>query len=153
MDRTRNVKDVLSGLLFLALAALFWWQSRDLAPGTAVRMGPGYFPLILCGVMGVLGLIVLVSGLRRPAAAPGEVAWQALAILTMSVLAFGFLLHPLGFLPTLFLVALLSAFASRKASPGQAVLLAAGIAAFCWAIFILGLGLPLSLVGPWLGGY
>ncbi|MCX7312698.1 MAG: hypothetical protein NTV56_13475 [Alphaproteobacteria bacterium] len=40
--------DVLSGLLFVAIAAFGLWASRNYPVGTALRMGTGYMPRLLC---------------------------------------------------------------------------------------------------------
>ncbi|MFG1478408.1 tripartite tricarboxylate transporter TctB family protein [Xanthobacter sp. V4C-4] len=153
MGFIRNPKDVFAGLLFIALALLFAAQTRDLAMGTAVRMGPGYFPLLLSGLLGGLGLAVLVNGLRFPGEMPGAVAWRALAVLTVAVVFFGAAVRPLGFVPTLAVSVFLSAIASRLFRPGAAALITGAMVVFAWIVFIKGLGLPLALVGPWLGGY
>lgn len=153
MGFIRNPKDVLAGLLFIALALLFAAQTRDLPMGTAVRMGPGYFPLLLSGLLGLFGLVVLANGLRFEGTMPGGVAWRALAVLTIAVVFFGAAVRPLGFVPTLTLSVFVSATASRLFRPGAAALITIAMVVFAWAVFIKGLGLPLSLIGPWLGGY
>ena len=53
--------DVLAGLMFIAIAALGLWVSRDYPVGTALRMGTGYVPRLLCWIL--LGL-----GADRPGA-------------------------------------------------------------------------------------
>ncbi len=58
-------KNVLAGLLFVAVAALGLWLSRDYPIGTALRMGTGYVPRLLCWLLLGLGAIVLVQGLRE----------------------------------------------------------------------------------------
>ncbi|MFG1298197.1 tripartite tricarboxylate transporter TctB family protein [Xanthobacter sp. V3C-3] len=153
MNIIRNPKDVMSGLLFIALAALFAWQALDLPMGTAVRMGPGYFPMVLAGLMGLLGLIVLINGLRFPGEMPSGVAWRALAVLTFAVAFFGFAVRPLGFLPALAISVFVSALASTKFRLLTALANTAVMTLFAWVVFIKGLGLPLPLLGPWLGGY
>ena len=153
MNIIRNPKDVMSGLLFIALAALFAWQALDLPMGTAVRMGPGYFPMVLAGLMGLLGLIVLINGLRFPGEMPSGVAWRALAVLTLAVAFFGFAVRPLGFLPALAISVFVSALASTKFRLLTALANTAVMTLFAWVVFIKGLGLPLPLLGPWLGGY
>ncbi|GGF66036.1 membrane protein [Azorhizobium oxalatiphilum] len=153
MGFVRNPKDVISGLLFIAIALLFAWQSRELTIGSAMRMGPGYFPLVLSVVMGLLGLIVLINGLRYPGEAPSGFAWRALVILVGATLFFGFAMRPLGFLPTLAITVFASTLASTLFRPLTALAITAVMVVFCWGVFILGLGLPLPLLGPWLGGY
>ncbi|MEP9353906.1 tripartite tricarboxylate transporter TctB family protein [Xanthobacter sp. KR7-65] len=153
MNIIRNPKDVLSGLLFIALALLFGWQTADLPMGTAVRMGPGYFPLVLSGLLGLLGIIVVFNGLRTPGEMPTGIAWRALIIITFSVVFFGFAVRPLGFLPALGVAVFVSTLGSRLFRLQTALIITAVMVVFAWAVFIKGLGLPLPLLGPWLGGY
>ena len=58
-------KDVLSGLLFAVIALLGLWLSRDYPIGTALRMGTGYVPRLLCWILLGLGVVILVQGLRE----------------------------------------------------------------------------------------
>src|SRR5215218_4511171 len=57
-------RDVLAGLLFVGVALLGLWLSRDYPIGTALRMGTGYVPRLLCWILLGLGLIVLLQGVR-----------------------------------------------------------------------------------------
>ena len=59
--------DVLSGLMFIAIAAFGLWASRNYPVGTALRMGTGYMPRLLCWLLLGLGAIVLAQGLRQQA--------------------------------------------------------------------------------------
>src|SRR5437016_10138489 len=63
-------KNVLAGLLFIAVAALGLWLSRDYPVGTALRMGTGYVPRLLCWILLGLGAVVLVQGLREISSEP-----------------------------------------------------------------------------------
>ena len=153
MSFIRSPKDVLAGLLFLVLAAIFAWETRELPMGTSVRMGPGYFPLVLSGLMGLLGLIVIFNGLRFEGDRTFSIAWRGLIILTLSTLFFGFAMRPLGFLPTLAVTVFGCATASQKFHPVVGLAITATMVVFSWLVFIVGLGLPLQLVGPWLGGH
>ncbi|TCT02569.1 tripartite tricarboxylate transporter TctB family protein [Aquabacter spiritensis] len=153
MSFIRSPKDVLSGLLFLALAALFAWQASDLPMGSSVRMGPGYFPMVLSGIMALFGLIVLINGLRFDGDRTSAIAWRGVIMLTLATCFFGFFMRPLGFLPTLGVTVFLCTLASSKFRLMTALISVAVMVVFAWAVFIVGLGLPLQLVGPWLGGY
>src|SRR5512138_609705 len=57
-------RDVLAGLMFVGVALFGLWLSRDYPIGTALRMGTGYVPRLLCWILLGLGTIVLVQGLR-----------------------------------------------------------------------------------------
>lgn len=153
MNFVRNPKDVLSGVLFIALGGIFAWQAWDLPLGSSNRMGPGYFPMLLSGGLALLGLVVLVGGLNSDGSRPSGIAWRALSILTVAIVFFGFAVRPLGFIPTIAISVFLSTMASQKFRLTTGIAIAAIMTVFTWAVFILGLGLPLPLLGPWLGGY
>jgi len=157
MSIIRNPKDVIAGLLLLATAGMFALLTADLPMGTAIRMGPGYFPLVLSGILGLLGLLVLLTGLRYPdEGVPVSLAalpWRALVLVTASVFIFGLGIHPLGLGPSIGLAVFISALGSRRFHLPTALMLTAIMVAFAWGVFIKGLGLPLPMLGPWLGGY
>ena len=46
-----GIKDILSGLIFVGLGAAFGYAAIGYPIGTAFRMGPGYFPLVLAGAL------------------------------------------------------------------------------------------------------
>jgi hypothetical protein len=61
----RNGKDFWAGLMFLALGLGFAgvaWKNYNM--GTAVRMGPAYFPVVLGGLLAVLGAWVFFKSFR-----------------------------------------------------------------------------------------
>ncbi|WP_371346774.1 tripartite tricarboxylate transporter TctB family protein [Ancylobacter sp. IITR112] len=158
----KSPKEVASGLLLVLLAAFFAWQAMDLPMGRAIRMGPGYFPMILAGLLGFLGLIVLLTGLTLQPLTEEEGGrgiglrrwpWLALGLVTLAVVVFGLGIRPLGLGPSMGLAVFLSALASRRFSLLTGAVSAVVMVAFSWAVFIKGLGLPLPMLGPWLGGY
>src|SRR5262245_34992762 len=94
-------RDVLAGLLFIAVAALGLWLSRDYPIGTALRMGTGYVPRLLCWLLFGLGVVVLVQGLReaqdaRALSSGGVSALRPLVFVTASLVIFGLGIERLG---------------------------------------------------------
>ncbi len=152
MQRPRSLKDILSGLIFIGIGLAFGFAASGYQLGTAFRMGPGYFPLFLAGVLVVLGAAIVVKGLL--AQAPDDPAaprpWRGLVLLLGAILFFGATIRGLGLVPTLFLTVFASALASRRNTVVSALLLAAGMTAFCVLIFSYGLGVTIPLFGPWL---
>src|SRR2546422_7382581 len=62
--RIKSPKDFWSGLMFIGFGLFFMiWGMTHYQMGTAVRMGPAYFPTVLGGMLAVLGAIVLIPGL------------------------------------------------------------------------------------------
>jgi hypothetical protein len=144
-------RDVVGGLLVMAIGAGFLLVGQELEFGTARSMGPGYFPTVLSLLMMALGAVLTVLAWRAPReeGAFAHVPWRGLLLVIGATLFFGLALRGLGLAPVLLLVVLATAWASRYASWRSAVPLALGLALFCTVLFIRLLGLPLPLMGPW----
>lgn len=146
-------KDVLSGAIFAGAGVWFTAQSMSLSMGTTRSMGPGYLPALLSVLLIVFGIAVLVRGLLRGGGPIPALPLRGLIAIVAALLLFAFCVRRAGLGPTVFLMVLMTCLGSTQARPIPSIILAACIAVFCWAAFIWGLGLPLSLIGPWLGGY
>jgi hypothetical protein len=146
---TFNRSDLGAGAIFIAIGLFFGITTlAELDIGTARRMGPGYFPIVLSGILIVLGLVIAAKGIGREDEARGPLPWRGLVVLLSVPVIFGVLIRPLGMAPVLALTTFITSFASRRMSLMAAVLLALGLTVFCVAVFNLGLGLPLRLFGP-----
>lgn len=148
---TANIKDLSAGLLFIAIAVLFAVGTLDLDLGTPLRLGPGAFPLLLAGVLALLGLFIAVQAFRNPVAHVVVIPWRGIALILIAPIIFGLTVRGLGLLISVALVVAVSAFASRRMSLKLAVGLTVGLTVFCVLVFNVGLGLPVRLFGPWLG--
>lgn len=153
MPLIKNRTNVLCGLLFVGLAGIFAFQASGLQIGTSGRMGPGFFPMTLSGTLALFGVLLVGIGLRVPGQAHGTFAWRGFVMLVLAVVTFAAAMRPLGFLPAVALSVLFTFLGSQRFSWRAAVPLCAGFTLFSWLVFIKGLGLPIPLVGPWLGGY
>jgi hypothetical protein len=69
-----------------------------------------------------------------------------------ATLAFGLLVRGAGLVVALPVLVLMSAYASAHFRGRPTLALAAGLTMFCVAVFLKGLGVPVPVVGPWLGG-
>lgn len=147
---TFNRSDIGAGAIFIAIGLFFGLMTLSgLEVGTARRMGPGYFPIMLAGILVVLGLAVVVKGIGQADSPRGPLPWRGLAVLVPVPVIFGLLIRPLGMVPVLLITIFLTSFASRRMSVLAAVALTVGLTVFCVAVFSFGLGLPLRLFGPW----
>jgi len=151
--RILSRKDVLSGLMFVAIAALGLYESRNYAIGTALKMGTGYVPRLLCWCLLGLGAIILVQGLRAavPAPEPGEAApaWRPVVFVTASLVLFALTLERLGLVVSILLLIGAGAVASRTLRPLETLVAALVLILLSWAIFILGLGLTIPVWPEW----
>ena len=143
---------MLAGAIFIAIGLAFFVGGLGLERGTAFRMGPGYFPLVLAGLMILIGAAITVQGLREEALAitMHAVPWRGLVLILIAPILFGFTVRGLGLLPAIALVALVSSFASRRMGLVMAAAITVLLTAFCVLVFNVGLGLPIRLIGPWL---
>src|SRR5216684_3108885 len=70
--RIRAPKDFWSGVMFCGFAAVAILAARGYSLGTAGKMGPGYFPLVLGGVLiEPLGLVLSLVVLTLMSASAG----------------------------------------------------------------------------------
>ncbi len=148
----RSLKDLLAGLIFIGFGLAFGYAALGYDIGTALRMGPAYFPLVLAGIMVVLGLAITIqSFFVGPDELPvGRVPWLGVVLIITALVFFGLTVRGLGLAPALFVTTFMSAFASERTGLVGALVLAALLVAIAMAIFVWGLGLPLRMVGPWL---
>jgi putative tricarboxylic transport membrane protein len=147
-------KDVLSGLLFIVIALLGLWLSRDYPIGTALRMGTGYVPRLLCWILLGLGVVVLVQGLREAQTARalsfGDASgWRPVIFVTASLVIFGLSLERLGLVVSILLLIAVGAVAARGLRPLETLAAALVLIALSWAIFIVGLGLTIPVWPDW----
>jgi putative tricarboxylic transport membrane protein len=146
-------KDVLAGLLFCAIALLGLYLSRDYPIGTALRMGTGYVPRLLCWILLALGALILVQGLREPrgerTAASGVSAWRPVVFVTMGLVFFGLSIERLGLVVAIFLLIGVGAVAARGLRPVETMAAAAILIVLSWGIFIVGLGLAIPVWPEW----
>ena len=145
----RNNRDVWAGAMLIATGAASVIVARDYAFGTSLRMGPGYFPSVLGGLLVLFGLYLLAQGLRSKEKIEGNWSLRALIVLPLSLVMFGLLMEYAGFVPALMALIVGSATAGSEFKLREALLLAIGLTAFAVALFIYGLGLPYPLFMAW----
>jgi hypothetical protein len=142
----RNNKDIWAGAMLIAtgVAAIFF--ARDYPFGSAFRMGPGYFPSVLGGILALFGLSLLVRGLRSSEQITGGWSLRALIMLPLSFVLFGALMDRAGFVPALAVLIFGSAAGGSEFKLGEVALLTVVLTLLSVGIFIWGLGLPYPLL-------
>jgi hypothetical protein len=146
-------KDFIAGVVYIALAAAFLWFGSAYRMGVAARMGPGYFPVVLSLILGGFGAISVIRSFLTEGEPLGGVAWKQLAIITVALVLFGFLIDKAGLIFGIPALVILSAFASEQSKFDVKALLAlAGLTVFCIVVFVKGLGVPMPIFGTWFDG-
>jgi hypothetical protein len=143
-------KNLYAGLMFIAVALWFGVQSFSLGIGKPNQMGPGFFPILLSSLLGVIGIATIFTpadGERRI----GTIPWKGLALILAGPILFTVLVDGVGFLLAVWIAVYVATHASARLGRRTALILATLFAVAAWLIFIKGLRLPLPAVGPWLG--
>lgn len=140
-----NNKDFLAGLLMIVIGGIAFYMALDYPFGSALRMGPGYFPRVLAGIFIAFGIYVGLRGLRTGEKVEGVWGWKALALITVSFWAFGWLMDQVGLIPSLVVLFLVSALAGHEFKLKEVIILATVMILFAYGVFIYGLGLPYRL--------
>ena len=148
MIRIRSPRDLLSGLLFCAVAAAAIWLSRDLDYGSTRNMGAGFFPRWIAILLLALGAFIALRGFVIDGPRLERISWPLALPILASVVLFGVAVTQLGLLLAVALAIAAAAFAGRHYRRGEVALLAVGMALFCAALFVWGLGLPIDLLPP-----
>ena len=145
----RNNRDVWAGLMLIGTGVAAIIIARDYNFGTALRMGPGWFPSVLGGMLALFGLYLVAAGLRRNEKIEGHWSLRALIVLPLALVLFGLLMERAGFIPALLVLIVGSSAAGSEFKLVEALLLAVALTAFSVALFIYGLGLPYPLLAGW----
>ena len=142
-------KDFWAGLMLIATGAATMYIARNYAFGSTLRMGPGYFPTVLGGILILFGLYILVSGLRSSEKIKGAWSLRALIALPVAFVLFGVLMTHAGFLPALLVLIFGSALAGPQFRLVEVLLLSAALSVVSVALFVWGLGLPYPLIADY----
>ena len=148
--RGRSLRsDQLSGLLLIALALYVWWMNREYPIGTLSEPGPGYVPLLLAIFMGVMGVLVVLSGGKSTPLAAMEwtEAGRAIALLTACGAA-AYALERLGYRITMAALLVFFLGVMERRHPLMVAAVGVGFSLVTYYVFATLLRVPLP-VSPW----
>jgi len=141
-------RDVMTGLVFILIGGMFALGAADYGMGSARRMGPGYFPVILGSLLVLIGVGISAKSLWRRKFTPMPPMYlRPVVALLLSILAFGVLIDRLGLIAACMACVLISGFATQETRWKETFLIALGMTAFSVVVFSLLLGLPFRLWG------
>ena len=86
----KGMKDILAGSVFIVFGLYFALTSLTYEIGSPLNMGPGYFPLVLGGLLVLLGAIVVVKGLvTGEGESIGTIPWRSMVLIVAAIIFFG----------------------------------------------------------------
>jgi uncharacterized membrane protein YidH (DUF202 family) len=139
----RNNKDFFAGLMFVIVGMVAVVIAlKNYSMGTSLNMGPGYFPTMMGGILIAFGLYVMGCGLIKGEKIEGVWGIRPLVLLSLGILAFGFLIDRFGMVPALVVLFFISALGGQEFKLKEVLILTVVMTMASWVIFIYGLGLP-----------
>ena len=139
-------QDFWAGLMLIVTGAVAIFIARNYEFGSSLRMGPGYFPSVLGGLLILFGLIIAVKGLNSGEKLSKAWSPRALIVLTAALVLFGFLIDRAGFVPAMMVLIFGSALAGSQFKFVEVLLFSIFLTALCVVVFIWALGLPYPLI-------
>ncbi len=154
--RIKSQKTLFSGIMFTSVGAAFALGASNYHVGSAARMGPGYFPLIVGVLLTLLGLVVVASAFAGPATdgePVGKIAWKPLGFIIGANLLFGILLAGLrsiglpamGLILAIYALVIVACMAGTNFSIKMSLILATVLAVGSYLTFIVGLKLQFQV--------
>ena len=141
----RNPKDFYAGLIFIVVGVAALLIGRDYSLGTTTRMGPGYFPALLGGLLTLLGLIISLRSLLSDGPAVGQIGFRPLVLILASMLAFAGLLEPAGLVIATAALIAIGCLGSVESRARDVIVLGIALIAVALGLFVYGLGLPMKI--------
>ena len=146
MNQLSSNKNFLAGLLMISIGIVAFYMALDYPFGSAVRMGPGYFPRVLAGILIAFGIVTMIKGLKTGEKVEGKWGWYPLMMILISLVVYGFTMDKFGLVPALVSMFFISALAGHEFNFKEVTILTVVMTIFAILVFVKGLGLPYPLV-------
>jgi hypothetical protein len=152
----KSQKDFFSGLMFMAVGTAFAWGAGNYTVGTAARMGPGYFPLVLGILLAILGAAITFKALvveTEDGEKVGAWAWKPLFFIIAANLVFGLMLGGLpsinipamGLIVAIYALTFIASLAGEEFKLKEVFILATVLAVMSYLAFIVLLKLQFAV--------
>lgn len=144
-------KDFWTGVVYVVFGLGALLMARHYTFGSTAHMGPGYFPTAVALLLVAIGAVILARCFFTHGASTGGIVFKPIALVLGSTVAFGFLINRTGLIVAAVVLVLGCAAASdRFQLEWKALLGMAALVAFCAIVFVVGMRIPMPLIGPWL---
>jgi hypothetical protein len=150
----RKTKDFKAGLLFLAFGVAAMVFSTEYRIGTSARMGPGYFPFVLGGVLTLLGLVVSLGSLAKGEGSRKGRSFRVkpVVLVLSSVVLFGLLLQPFGLVIATIVLIMTASMASDEFNKKESLLNTLALLAVVLIVFVYLLQFQIPVLPSFLAG-
>jgi hypothetical protein len=148
MLRVKSPQDLGAGIIFAIIGLVGLYYGKDLTYGTAARMGPGYFPMWLSGI--ILGMGVILVCRAMVIKGPRVEAFQIRPIffILSAVVVFAYTIAHIGLALSLFFMTMIAVQSRSDTRQLEMILLAVGLSIGGVIVFVYVLG---QAMPPWWG--
>jgi len=144
--KIKSQQDFWAGVMFVGFGLFFVVVAlMNYQMGSAVRMGPAYFPVLLGGLLAILGLVVLISSVVEDGPPVAKFHFRPLLFIAASSLAFAYLLKPLGLVLASAALVFISAYGGHEFKFKEVAIMSAVLIVFAVLVFVKGLTLPFPI--------
>ena len=144
--RIRAPRDFWAGLMFIGFGLFFMiWAVTHYQMGTAVRMGPAYFPAVLGGLLAFLGLLVLLESLAMEGPPVAAFSFRPLILISLACVVYGYIMKPAGLIVATAALVFISAFGGHEFKWREVAILFLVLITFSILVFVKGLTLPFPI--------
>jgi putative tricarboxylic transport membrane protein len=142
----KSPKNFWAGLMFVVFGLFFAiWAIANYQMGTAVRMGPAYFPTVLGGLLAVLGVFVLVESVSVEGPPVPAINLRPLVLISVACVVYGYLMKPTGLIVATAALVYISAYGGHEFKWKEVTILYAALIVFSLLVFVKGLTLPFPI--------
>jgi len=146
MLKIKSPKDFWAGMMFLGVGLFFAvWAAVNYQMGSAVRMGPAYFPAVLGGLLAVLGFVILGGSFAVKGPKVPQLHFRPLFMVLASCIAYGYLMKPLGMVLATAVMVVVAALGGHEFRWKEVLMLAVALVVFSVLVFVKALSLPFPL--------
>jgi hypothetical protein len=144
--KIKSPKDFWAGLMFIATGLFFsLWAMAFYQMGTAVRMGPAYFPTVLGFLQIALGLIIFAGSFAFDGPPVPRFNFRPLILVSVATVAYGYLMKPGGLVVATAALVYISAAGGHEFNWKEVTILFVALIIFSIVVFVKGLTLPFPI--------
>ena len=149
--KVKNPQDFWCAIFFIVLGGLAMYLAHNYRMGTALAMGPGYFPMWLGAILLAFGVVMGALSFRTEGTDGEDLsaagwAFRPWLVLPAALVLFAVMMEAeVGFVPSLVVLIIGCALAHKDVRWLETLLLSVFVTAAAVAIFIYGLELPYRL--------
>ncbi len=135
--RVNGPKDLLAGLIFIVFGLATFWKSHDYEVGSALEMGPGYFPAAMGVVLTILGIAAIARGLTLKVADPiTPHKLEPLLLIFGGIIAFSLLIETTGLLIAAAVLIAMACYRRLRSNPLEVLAIYVGLTGFSAFLFV-----------------